>query len=225
MDETTAAARSRLKAFWPAQLEPKDIYAMQLLHCYDTCARRTSPWMEPTELFTTTDWEGFEYLRDGKYYFSEGHGAPKATARYALPWLVSTVHHLKAFTSQQQSLPHLPTDTELRSLPISQREAYQLQAASANSATASPPFPLQICFTHREEILYLCSLLGLGCYRKSTGSQRLEAWKPSSFAHDTTTTRPWHVSTMACYLGHVGVEAYAVPEVGQDCALPESHTG
>lgn len=222
MTETTIAALSRLKHFWPGQLKPKDIYAMQLLHCYDICSGRTSPWMEPTELFTMRDWEGFEYLRDGKYYFSEGRGARNATARYALPWLVSAVHHLKTFKNQHENSPEFTTDVGPRCTTISHGNPSQAQFSepSINNESGKPTFPLQICFTHREEILYLCSLLGFGCYiRKSSTQRNLEAWKPSTFLNDSTTSRPWHVSTMACYLGHVGIEAYIVQEVGKEYDL------
>ena len=222
MKETTMAALSRLKYSWPGQLEYKDVYAMQLLHCYDICSGRTSPWMQPTELFTTKDWEGFEYLRDSKYFFSEGRGAPKSTGRYALPWLVSVLGYLKSFEHHHERIRHTREDIERQCTPSSNGRSPRAQFGlpMVNDDGKSTRFPLQICFTHREEILYLCSLLGLGCYtRKMTSpvgdSQSVEEWEPSGLPSDATNSRPWHVSTMACYLGHVGIEAYAVEDVSQ----------
>lgn len=55
-----------------ANFTPKDIYAMQLLCCYDLVADKASPF---TALCDNEDWLGFEYMRDIKYPYSEGYGA------------------------------------------------------------------------------------------------------------------------------------------------------
>lgn len=57
--------------------------------------------------------------------------------------------------------------------------------------------PLRVGFTHREEVLYLCCLLGI-CYEKD--------WQPSLKRVDAD--RQWRVSLLAPYLGHVGIETY-----------------
>lgn len=57
--------------------------------------------------------------------------------------------------------------------------------------------PLRVGFTHREEVLYLCCLLGI-CYEKD--------WQPSLKRVDAN--RQWRVSLLAPYLGHVGIETY-----------------
>lgn len=137
MQQTTTAACTRLQRFWPQDLLPSDVYSMQLLHCYDTCAGRASPF---GELFNESDWAGFEYIRDGKYYFSEGPGAIQHTGRFALPWLVSAIDYLKEAGRKKDALP------------------------------------LQVHFAHREEVLYLCTLLGIGCYADTDANVQL--WAP-----------------------------------------------
>ena len=183
MEETTCAARDRLQPFWPVRLTPSDIYSMQLLHCYDICSGRVSPWMAPQELFTSDDWQGFEYLRDGNYYFSEGPGAVSPTGRLALPWLLSALDFL-----QRQAIDSMRRD----------------------ASTIADVSPLRVHFTHCEEILYLCTLLGIGCYsdERNLNSNHVitRPWTPKMWATDRHTDRPWHVSLMACYLGHIGVE-------------------
>ena len=57
--------------------------------------------------------------------------------------------------------------------------------------------PLRVAFTHREEVLYLCCLLGI-CFEKD--------WRPSLDSVDEN--RQWRVSLLAPYLGHVGIETY-----------------
>ena len=54
---------------------------MQLLYCYDLVAGKPSPF---EDLFIDEDWLGFEYMRDIKYYYSEGYGAPYR-GEYATP--------------------------------------------------------------------------------------------------------------------------------------------
>lgn len=71
-------------------LEPKDVYAMQLLCCYDLVDGRESPF---SDLFDQTDWLGFEYMRDVKYHYSEGYGAAHA-GMYATPWLEAAMRLL-----------------------------------------------------------------------------------------------------------------------------------
>jgi len=65
-------------------------------------------------------------------------------------------------------------------------------------------FPLHVSFTHREEVLYLCCLLGIG---------HKEGWTPDLTRIDTG--RSWFVSKLAPYLGHVGFEKYQ-NKSGQD---------
>lgn len=139
-------------------LTSADVYSMQLLHCYDIVSGRTSPF---DHLFNHDDWAGFEYLRDTKYFFSEGYGRPHVHL-LAVPWLESALASL-----------HMATP-----LPISS-------------------FPLKIAFTHREEILYLCCLLGINAQ---------PGWTPPLDHVDTN--RSWRVGLLAPYLGHVGLEAY-----------------
>ena len=57
--------------------------------------------------------------------------------------------------------------------------------------------PLRVGFTHREEVIYLCCLLGI-CFEKD--------WRPSLDSVDEN--RQWRVSLLAPYLGHVGIETY-----------------
>ena len=57
--------------------------------------------------------------------------------------------------------------------------------------------PLRSGFTHREEVLYLCCLLGI-CYEKD--------WQPSVKRVDAY--RQWRVALLAPCLGHVGIEKY-----------------
>ena len=167
-------------------LEPRDIYSMQLLHCYDTVSGRESPWMLPgTELFTEHEWQVFEFLRDGKYWFSEGYGAATPTWLYALPWFVGVMDFLK--------------------------EVGESNSACGSSDGRKEKPPLRIAFTHREEVLYACTLLGLG------GPQgRVKSWPPWSEPVKIR-DRSWRVSTMASYLGHVGVEVFE-PERGSGVA-------
>lgn len=73
------------------KLTPHDIYAMQLICCYDLVLEDKSPF---SKLFTSEDWLGFEYTRDIKYYHSEGYGMPRPGV-YALPWLERTIELLQ----------------------------------------------------------------------------------------------------------------------------------
>lgn len=158
MKVTTSEVQGRLKGDWVAAdtFGAEDVYAMQLLHCYDVVSGRQSAF---NNLFTLEDWVAFEYLRDTKYYFSEGYGGD--VGQYALPWLTAALGRL-----------------------------------SRNEVTEGN-FPLHVSFTHREEVLYLCCLLGIG-YE--------EGWAPNLDRVDES--RRWRVSLLAPYLGHVGVETY-----------------
>lgn len=160
MQVTTRSAYERLKRDWigPVPLQAKDIYSMQLLHCYDAVAQRPSPF---NGCFQQDDWAGFEYLRDVKYHFSEGYGT-KTPGFYAIPWVRAAITALRR--------------------PRSRR----------------PDLPLQLAFTHREEVLYLCCLLGVN-FKKG--------WEPSLEKVDED--RRWRVSHLAPYLGHVGMETYS----------------
>lgn len=82
----------RLKFFNPDEsiLTSKDIYAMQLLCCYDLVAGKESLF---SDLFNEEDWLGFEYMRDLKYHYSEGYGALHA-GEYAAPWLDAAMEML-----------------------------------------------------------------------------------------------------------------------------------
>lgn len=165
METTTAETRARLRADWLDRdpITAADVYSMQLLHCYDIVSGRTSPF---DHLFNHDDWVGFEYLRDTKYFFSEGYGR-RHVHLLAVPWL---------------------------------------ESALASLRTPGPSFPLEIAFTHREEVLYLCCLLGIN-------SQ--PGWTPPSDRIDTK--RSWRVGLLAPYLGHVGLEAYRLS--GNDITL------
>lgn len=72
--------------------------------------------------------------------------------------------------------------------------------------TSEDSLPLRLCFTHREEILYMCCLLGIS-YQSG--------WEPSLIQVDEN--RPWRVSRLAPYLGHVGIETY--DEVGSESRM------
>lgn len=137
---------------------------MQLICCYDICAGKVSPF---SDLFTSEDWLGFEYMRDIKYHYSEGYGMPKPGI-YATPWLEAAVKILQSSTKTIES-GHLP---------------------------------LWISFTHREEILYLAVLLGLG------GNSN-EAPRTDHIDRE----RSWQVSSLAPYLGHIGLETYRGTDV------------
>lgn len=157
MATTTKAAWNRLKLDWTAYepLEARDVYTLQLLFCYDVVSGRMSPF---EGIFTDEDWQGFEYVRDVKYFFSEGYNS-KDTHLLAVPWL-------------EAAMSTLASDVQPRQLP------------------------LKIGFTHREELLYLCCLLGIA---------HQSGWSPSLSRVDMK--RKWRVSTLAPYLGHVGLEA------------------
>lgn len=159
MEITTQSALERLKWDWnaPDVLQSTDIYAMQLLHCYDLVSERPSPF---ETCFTSADWEGFEYLRDTKYHFSEGYGRAYP-GFYAIPWLKACLTTLR---------DPAPRDSKL---------------------------PLRVAFTHREEVLYLCCLLGVN-YEKG--------WQPN--IENIDASRAWKTSILAPYLGHVGMESY-----------------
>ena len=165
MKVTTRNALQRFRCDWSSSQDfgAEDVYAIQLLHCYDVVSGRRSPF---ETWFTPADWTGFEYLRDTKYHYSEGYGSD--TWKIAVPWLVAVVHSLK-------SGPDHPST-----------------------------FPLHVSFTHREEVLYLCCLLGIG-YK--------EGWRPDLTRIDTG--RSWSVSKLAPYLGHVGFEKYQIKS-GED---------
>jgi len=141
---------------------------MQLLHCYDVVSGRASPW---EGLFDKEDWLGFEYLRDSKYFYCEGYGR-KNVHLLAVPWLEDAINSL--LITQQHSDLGRSAERQL-----------------------SPKFPLQVGFTHREEVLYLCCLLGIH-FRPH--------WYPSLSSVDSQ--REWRVSSLAPYLGHVGIECY-----------------
>ena len=146
------------------ELEPKDIYAMQLLCCYDLTAGKESPF---SVLFDQSDWLGFEYMRDIKYHYSEGHGAVHPGI-YATPWLDAAVKLL-----QKLLLNESPKES----------------------------LPLRIGFTHREEILYLAVLLGVA------------RWGPEAPRTDRIDeSRRWRVSSLAPYLGHIGLELFRTVE-------------
>lgn len=155
----------RLRPFFSGafNLSPQDVYAMQVLCAYDLVAGKESPF---SPLFEKKDWLGFEYLRDLKYHFSEGYGAPHS-GEYAIPWLEQTINTLTSPTEEVRN-----TDT----------------------------IPLWIGFTHREEVLYLAVLLGLG-------------WDgPGKLSPETVRTkRHWRVTRIAPYLGHIGVESFRGP--------------
>lgn len=159
MEIATYDACQRLKGDWlvAGTFGVRDVYAMQLLHCYDIVSGRQSPW---EECFTPSDWIGFEYLRDTKYHFSEGYGCDAARS-YAVPWLQAGLRRL----GQQEKV--------------------------------NADFPLHVAFTHREEVLYLCCLLGIA-YEPG--------WMPDLTRVDQE--RQWRVSLLAPYLGHVGIETY-----------------
>lgn len=59
-------------------------------------------------------------------------------------------------------------------------------------------------FTHREEVLYLCCLLGIG---------HKKGWTPDLTRINTD--RIWFVSKLTPYLGHVGFVKYQIKS-GQD---------
>ncbi|GAD95412.1 hypothetical protein FG03402.1 [Paecilomyces variotii No. 5] len=103
MQVTTLPSYKRLYNDWHAQtpLLATDIYAMQLLHCYDVVANRPTPF---DECFDADDWAGFEYLRDVKYYFSEGYGMPQP-GFYAIPWLKAAMNALSNPHSRGSQLP------------------------------------------------------------------------------------------------------------------------
>lgn len=160
MEFTTHSIHRRLRKDWYAAnpLLAKDIYAMQLLHCYDVVAQRPTPF---NECFETDDWSGFEYLRDVKYHFSKGYGTLQP-GFHAIPWLKAAMAVLR--------------DPSVR----------------------VPQLPLRIGFTHREEVLYLCCLLGIN-FQKN--------WAPSLDRIDEG--RQWRAALLAPYLGHVGIESYS----------------
>lgn len=160
METTAREALVRLRGDWlePGTFGVEDIYALQLLHCYDVISGRRSP---VEDCFTQSDWHAFEYLRDTKYHFSEGHAA--RSGRYAVPWMVAVMRKL----------------------------------GRADVSPGSGHFPLDVAFTHREEVLYLCCLLGIGSK---------EGWTPDLDRVDMD--RQWRVSQLAPYLGHVGIESY-----------------
>lgn len=162
MNLTTSASLARLENDWlgstTTPLTAQDIYCMQLLHCYDVVSGRESPF---NHCFHSEDWEGFEYLRDTKYHFSEGYGA-RNSGLYSVPWTAAAVRVLSRISDQKGT-----------------------------------GLPLRVGFTHREEILYLCCLLGI-CYEKD--------WQPRLERVDVN--RQWRVSLLAPYLGHVGIETY-----------------
>lgn len=145
-------------------LEPRDIYAMQLLCCYDLVAGKESPF---SGLFDQADWLGFEYMRDIKYHYSEGYGATNP-GLYATPWL----------------------DAAMKVL----RKPLLYEAPNKR-------LPLWIGFTHREEILYLCVLLGI-------------AWQEPELPRTDRIdeNRRWRVSSLAPYLGHIGLELFRTVE-------------
>ena len=95
---TAQASQSRLEPFWPGddgdRLTPSDVYSMQLLHSYDTVSGRASPWHD---LFDPDDWAGFEYLRDVKYFYSEGYGREN-THLLAVPWMQAGLECVTAET-------------------------------------------------------------------------------------------------------------------------------
>lgn len=163
MKTTAAEALDRLKDDWigSSPFGVDDVYALQLLHCYDIVSGHESPF---EGCFTPQDWDGFEYLRDTKYHFSEGYAGN--TGRYAIPWMKAVMRKLRQKTCAG--------------------------------------FPLSVAFTHREEVLYLCCLLGIG-YR--------DGWTPDLSRVDSE--RQWKVSQLAPYLGHVGIESYDGTD-GQD---------
>lgn len=141
------------------ELTPDDIYAMQLICCYNLVSENRSPF---AKLFTPEDWLGFEYVRDIKYYYSEGYGMARP-GLYALPWF--------------------------------ERAVELLQKPLAGQIGEKPP--LWIGFTHREEVLYLATALGL----YHDGPQ------PPSTTH-VDLKRKWNVGKIVPYLGHVGLEVY-----------------
>lgn len=104
---------------------------------------------------------GFEYLRDTKYYSSEGHGT-NYPGFYAIPWLKASL------------------------------------AALMDPSPGNSKLPLQIAFTHREEVLYLCCLLGIGIKKD---------WEPDLERVDRS--RLWRASILATYLGHISMETYS----------------
>ncbi|KAJ9263910.1 hypothetical protein DTO212C5_7328 [Paecilomyces variotii] len=159
MQVTTHPIYRRLHNDWhtATPLSATDIYAMQLLHCYDAVANRPTPF---EKCFEADDWPGFEYLRDVKYYYSEGYGMPQP-GFYAIPWLKAAM------------------------------------TALSNRPSQGPQLPLWIAFTHREEILYLCCLLGMNFHKN---------WEPALDRVDED--RQWRAALLAPYLGHVGIESY-----------------
>jgi hypothetical protein len=62
--------------------------------------------------------------------------------------------------------------------------------------TAPDQVPLQISFTHREEILYFAVLLGLGFDGKTLDPENVDI------------NRHWKVTGIAPYLGHIGLENF-----------------
>ncbi|KAI9808472.1 MAG: hypothetical protein M1827_007225 [Pycnora praestabilis] len=167
----TTSILDSLKPFFENNfsLSPKDVYAMQLLCCYDLVAGRESSF---SDVFRDEDWLSFEYMRDVKYHYSEGHGAAHA-GEYATPWLESAIKLL-------QTIPE--------SGPLAKRHR----------------LPLWISFTHREEILYLAVLLGLGWDGPGNPSTK-----------QINESRRWRVTHLAPYLGHIGLESFKGSK-GQD---------
>lgn len=265
MDVTTSTALARFEPFWfslppsannasesvdsSLALGPRDVYAMQLLHCYDVVSGRPSPWTDPEPLFTSEDWAGFEYLRDVKYYYSEGYGAQPSTGVYATPWLVSAVERLKKGNMEFDTSPDQEKKMEQADQygqNIAER-AHVDNKGEEESCAGHDDIPLHIAFTHREEILYLCVLLRLNLYanhgtlktpstRPSTLASRprdppditnatknATQWTPSLSSVQTEQDRPWRVAQMAPYLGHVGLETYVAASRGGGSELNSEH--
>lgn len=91
---TTQPVHQQLHKDWVGlvPLCPKDIYAIQLLHCYDIIGKRPSPF---ASCFESDDWAGFEYLRDVNYHFSEDYGA-ETPGFFAIPWMKAALTALTA---------------------------------------------------------------------------------------------------------------------------------
>jgi len=71
-------ARGRLGALLEGvKLDYEDVYVMQMLCAYETVAIGYSAFCN---LFTQSEWEGFEYSLDLYFYYGHGPGAPTARA-------------------------------------------------------------------------------------------------------------------------------------------------
>lgn len=152
IDHYLKHAAKRLTKLLPGieELTPENAFAIQNLCAFETAAYGSSAFCE---LFTETEWRGFEYASDLHFYGDSSYGSKVATA-IGVPWLTELAARLEnKYVDDWHRGVNTTLDTDPLTFPLEQ--------------------PFYLDMTHDGIIISVLTTLGLDFMKKELPSNKI----------------------------------------------------